>query len=163
MPVKRIIFFFLVFAAALAVFYFYKKYRVAPAIDVFHQQLLDENGNTFELNNLKGKKLIICYYASWCGDCLKEMKTLNEIQEKELADVTIVAITDETQEKLIAFKNKKQYPFIFLRLPVSFDQISIYAIPVTYIINQQGELVYEKVGAIQWNEPSFLAHLKALL
>ena len=159
---KKILILIVVVAAALFGLYRYKKYRVAPTIELFKQEVFDENDQKINLESYKGKKLIITYYASWCIDCLKEMKVLNEIKPTELNDVTVIAITDESAEELISFKTKKQYPFTFLRLNKSFDKINIYTIPVTYIINTKGELVYEKVGAINWKDASLLNHIKAL-
>jgi peroxiredoxin len=159
---KKIILLVVVVLAALFGLFRYKKYRMAPAIELFKQEVYDENNEKADLSAYKGKKLIISYYASWCGDCLKEMKTLDEVREAELKDVVIIAITDESLEKMVRFKEKEQYPFTFLHLNKSFDKINIYTIPVTYVINTKGELVYEKVGAINWKDPSLMSHVKAL-
>ena len=129
----------------------------------FTQQLININGDTTNLSNYNGKKLIVTYYASWCGNCLREMETLNEVKNSSLPDVEVIAITDEDSEKLIKFSNNFAYPFIFLRLPKPFSEINIYSIPVTYILNQKGEIVYEQVGEINWKDSSFLNHVKSLL
>ena len=147
---------------ALCVGYFYKKYRIAPTIDLLKQEVFDENNIKKDLSSYKGKKLIITYYASWCPDCLKEMKALDEVKINEFSDVEVIAITDESQEKLVTFKNKKNYPFTFFRLNQSFDKINIYSIPVTYIVSTNGNLVYEKVGVVDWKNISFREHIKAL-
>lgn len=160
---KKIIILVGLVLALLFGLYRYKKYRVAPSIEIFKQEVYDEKDQRVDLSAYAGKKLIITYYASWCVDCLREMKALDGIYLKELPDVTVIAITDESSEKMISFKEKKQYPFTFMRLGKSFDQINIYTIPVTYVINSKGELVYEKVGAINWKDAALLSHIKALL
>jgi peroxiredoxin len=162
MKQNRIILLVLVVAALIFVVYKYRKYRIAPSIKLFNQEVYDAGGKRVDLNIYKGKKLIISYYASWCGDCLREMKALDKVKTTELADVVVIMITDESVEKMISFTEKHNYPFTFYRLNKSFDKINIYSIPVTYIVNQKGELVYEKVGAIDWTDNSLLSHVKAL-
>lgn len=146
--------------AGLVGLYFYKKYQVAPSIDVFSQKLYDENNTEVNLNVYKGKPLIISFYASWCGNCIQELNELNEIKDSELKDVTVICITDESAEKLISFKEHRNFPFTFFRLNKSFPEIGIEAIPVTYLINTKGEVVYNNVGAIQWTDNSFLQFAK---
>jgi peroxiredoxin len=113
--------------------------------------------------SLKGKKVIVSFYASWCPNCIEELKILNSIKNQKLADVEVLAITDESIEKLVAFKNKTQYPFTFLTITGQFPEIGINSIPVTYLLNTKGEIVYNNVGYVEWNDESTLEHLKGLM
>ncbi|MBL7936937.1 MAG: TlpA family protein disulfide reductase [Bacteroidia bacterium] len=143
--------------------YFYNKYRVAPPIEITKLQLVDQDTNRFDMTSLRGKKVIISFYASWCPNCIEELKILNSIKETKLSDVEILAITDESIKKLVAFKTKTQYPFTFLTLTTTFSEIGIHSIPTTYLLNKKGEIVYNKVGYINWDDESNLAHLKAIM
>ena len=160
---KKIILFFVVIAGGLLGLYMYKKYKVAPTLAILKQELFNEKGEKLTLSSNQGKPMIISYYASWCGDCLKEMKELNEVRDTALADIAVICITDENIEKLISFKTKYAYPFSFYRIGKRFSDIEIYTIPVTYLINSRGEVVYNKVGAIRWKDPSFLQYAKKQL
>lgn len=153
---------FLLLLGLVAVLYFYNKYRVAPEIKLTELPLSDENGNLIKFEAFKGKKLVVAFYASWCGNCLQELKEINKIKERELADIEIICITDEPIEKLTQFKNEKGYPFTFLKLNKFFPDIGIHSIPITYIVNQNLEIVKEQVGYIDWDDPSTLNHIKGL-
>jgi cytochrome c biogenesis protein CcmG/thiol:disulfide interchange protein DsbE len=159
---KRLIFAIFGLVLALVVMYYYKKYKVAPTIDLNKLEIVDENGQPFNISGLKGKKLIVSFYASWCGNCLEELQEINKIKNTELNDIEVVCITDESLEKLRSFKEKKGYPFLFLKLKKQFPEIGINSIPVTYIVNQKLEVVKEVLGYIQWNDPSTLNHIKSL-
>lgn len=148
---------------ALVGLYFYNKYNVAPSIQVDKLEILNEDSTKFDIHSLKGKKVIISFYASWCPNCIEELKVLNTIKNEKLSDIEILAITDESMDKLISFKNKKQYPFTFLKLNASFSEIGIASIPTTYLLNTKGEIVYNKVGYIEWDDESNLNHLKSLM
>ena len=151
------------FIAFLIGMYVYNKYNVAPKIDISKLEISDEASQKFDIKSLKGKKVIISFYASWCPNCIDELKVLNEIKNEKLADITILAITDESLEKLTAFKDKKQYPFTFLKLTKSFSDIGIFSIPTVYLLNTKNEIVYDKVGYVNWDDESTLNHLKTLM
>lgn len=143
--------------------YLYNKYNVAPKITLANIDVVTEHGTRFDFNSLKGQKVIVSFYASWCGNCLTELATLHHIKTDKLNDITVLAITDEPIEKLIAFKTKKQYPFTFLKLNQSFHAMGIFSIPTIYLLNTQGEIVYKHVGNLKWEDASTLHHLKALM
>jgi peroxiredoxin len=141
----------------------FNKYRVAPTIEISKLNVVDQDTNKFDITSLKGKKVIVSFYASWCPNCIEELQVLNSIKNSKLADIEVLAITDESIEKLVAFKTKTQYPFTFLKLNASFPEIGINSIPVTYLLNTKGEVVYNNVGYIEWNDESTLNHLKSLM
>ena len=143
--------------------YFFNKYNVAPVIEILKLEVVDQDTNKFDIPSLKGKMVIVSFYASWCPNCIEELKLLNSIKNTKLADVEVLAITDEGLEKMVDFKTKKQYPFTFLTLTNSFSSLGIVSIPTTYLLNTKGEIVYNKVGYIDWDDESTLNHLKSLM
>lgn len=145
---------------SIVLMYQYQKYRVAPKIDVFALDYSDTSGKNFNLNYLKGKKILYSFWGTWCGECVMEMKKLNEIKEKEFPDVTVVAVSDEPLELTMPFIHRKKYPFVFLQFDRTFHDIGIEAIPVNFFINEKGEVTYTKVGSIDWKDPSEVAFAK---
>lgn len=143
--------------------YLFNKYKVAPKIDIANLEVVDVSQSKFDIKSLKGKKVIVSFYASWCPDCIKELKVLNEIKNAKLKDVEVLAITDESIDKLISFKTKKQYPYTFLKLNKSFHEINIFSIPTVYLLNTKGEIVYQKVGYINWKNEAEILHLSSLM
>ncbi|MBL4905612.1 MAG: TlpA family protein disulfide reductase, partial [Flavobacteriaceae bacterium] len=68
--------------------------------------------------------------------------------------------SDETMEKIIAFKDKTNYDFNFLKLNGSVSQLGIYALPTTFIYNEKGEKVKEIVGSVIWDSKEMIKTLK---
>ncbi len=159
---KKWIYTLLALIGGLIVLFYYNKYRVAPSIDITKLEIVNEAGENFNLSSLKGKKLIVSFYASWCGNCLDEMREINKIKNTELKDIEVICITDESLEKLTHFKEKSGYPFLFLKLKKQFPDIGINSIPVTYIVNKKMEVVEEYLGYIQWDDASTVNHIKNL-
>jgi len=152
-----------IIAALAAGLYFYNKYNVAPKIDISKIEVVDSDTVLFDIRSLKGKKVIVSFYASWCPNCITELKEINSIKSEKLSDVTVLAITDESIEKMVSFKNNTQYPFTFVTLTNNFNTFGIFSIPTTYLLNTKGEVVYDNVGYIDWKDESTLEHLKNLM
>lgn len=163
MNTKKIYLILFFIVAVFGGIYFYNKYRIAPDIQLPSLHLKDSEGEPFDINSIKNRKTIICFYASWCGDCIQELNVIHSIKPEKLSDIDVVAITDEPPEKLISFKIKKGYPFTFLRSEQPFNDLKIFSIPVVYLMNSKGEIVYNHVGYIDWKDESTLNHLKALM
>ncbi|MGZ3900891.1 MAG: TlpA family protein disulfide reductase, partial [Bacteroidia bacterium] len=58
---------------------------------------------------------------------------------------------------------KRNYPFTFLKMDESFASLGINAIPTNYILNKNLEIKYEKVGEIDWKDPSTVQYMKKLM
>jgi peroxiredoxin len=159
---KKIFLFFVLFISGLLAVYLYKRFQSAPTIALFQEELLDDKSNRCNLEKYKGNACLVSFYASWCGDCIRELNELNVIYS-QLKNTSVICITDESMDKLISFKTKKNYPFQFYKTEKSFSDLAIHSIPVTYIINSNGEVVYKKVGAVNWKDQSFLQYAKNLL
>jgi peroxiredoxin len=142
---------------SLVLLWQYQKYRVAPAVDVFALNYSDTSGKAVDLNMFKGKKIIFTFFGTWCGECVLELKQLNEAQQKVLTDVQVIVVSDEPLEKIAHFVRRKEYPFTFLKVDRDFAELGVNAIPVNYLINPAGEITYSKVGSLNWKDPSVVS------
>jgi thiol-disulfide isomerase/thioredoxin len=159
---KKLGYLLIVTFGCLIALYYYNKYRIAPTIKFNELGLVNSEGQPFDFNSLKGKKLIVSMYASWCGNCLTELQAINRVKNAELNDVEIICVTDESLEKLVAFKEKKGYPFTFLKMKKKFPDIGINSIPVVYILNKNLQVVKEQVGYLKWDDAATLNYIKSL-
>lgn len=163
MKAKHIYTTLIILAVAALGLYFYQKYNVAPPIDISKIEVVDQDTNRFDIQSLKGQKVIVSFYASWCPNCLEELKEINAIKNSRLSDVTVLCITDESIKKMVSFREKMAYPFTFVTLVSNFRDFGIHSIPTTYLLNTKGEVVYDNVGYIDWADESTCEHLKSLM
>lgn len=159
---KKWIYALLALLGGLIILFYYNKYKVAPTIDLTKIEITTDAEQPFSMSELKGKKLIVSFYASWCGNCLEELKDINKVKQSDLSDIEVICITDESIEKISQFKENTGYTFRFLKLKKNFQDINIYSIPVTYIVNEKLEVVEEHLGYIDWTDASTLNHIKSL-
>lgn len=144
-------------------FYFYKKYNIPPSINFNQLELYSLESQKINFNDFKGKKILVSFGASWCPNCIDELNTLKTLKDTKLADVEIICISDEPIETIMDWKERKKYPFTFLKLNTTFNAINIFSIPTSYVVNTKLEVVKETVGYIDWEDPSTLEHYKKLM
>ena len=132
--------------AAVAVFYFWR-YRTAPEIDSSAITVSDSLGKTSTLNDLLSDSSIMICYASWCGPCLKELRSLKtHFEEFRGTGIRFYCITDDSPEKIEVMRANMPTEITFLHT-ASLNDIGIYTIPASffYLHNQ---LIEKRLDAI---------------
>ncbi len=129
-------------------------------------ELPDTHGQIQSLDQYKGKWLIVNYWATWCGTCMKELPELIAFHENNKdSDAVVVGINFEFIEKenLKEFVSNKSIPYAILSTkPVRETPLgAVPALPTTYIINPQGKVVAGEIGIVtQENLESYIAQKK---
>ena len=115
----------------------------------------DAEGNAVHLSDFAGKRVIVNFWASWCGPCKSEMPDFNEkyLEIGEEIQFMMVNLTDgsrETVETASAFVSEQGYvfPFYYDTDLNGADTYGVYSIPCTYFINEEGYCVAQATGAI---------------
>ena len=125
--------------------------------------LVDLNQNKVNLTSFEGKKIVINYWATWCGPCIKEMPELKRAEEiLQNYNYTFLLISDETISKISAFKNEKKFDFNFLKSVNSNEINGIYSLPTTYIFDENGKKVETFVGVVAWDSQQIINKLKKM-
>lgn len=139
---------------------FVKNPDVAPPLKVN-----DLDGKPISLDELKGKIVLLNFWATWCGPCRAEIPDLIDLQKKYKDQFAIVALaTDEDDSDLV--KKFSQKAGINYRVGMSTDELreaygGIPALPTSFVIDPQGRVVQKHVGL---NDPSiYELEVRALL
>lgn len=139
------------------------RYRLNEPAFLFKAE--DMDGNTIELYRLRGKIVVINFWATWCGPCKREIPDLNRLVEKFKEDTSVVflAITDEPKKKIKDFL--KETPFFYQIIPNAKEVLRKYlvkSIPMHLIIDKNGYIQFMHVGAIPGIEVILEEEIKAL-
>ncbi|OPX27782.1 MAG: hypothetical protein B1H05_00345 [Candidatus Cloacimonas sp. 4484_140] len=131
--------------------------------------LEDINGDQVNSDELLDKKaVIIDFWAKWCGPCKKALPHLSDLQEKYEDLVNVVCITiDKARngDKAKSFVKSKKFEFITLFDPnkdVS-NLFNVNTIPRTFIINENGKIVYRHEGYTQGDEHDLETELRKII
>jgi peroxiredoxin len=127
-------------------------------------KLKDLDGNEVSLSDLKGKKVFLNFWATWCPPCKEEMPDIEKLyQETKDSDLVIVAIEiGEPLSTVKSFIDSNKYNFKILIDPSQSvaTQYNIAAIPTSYFIDVDGNIISKNVGAM--NIEQMRAYIKTL-
>ncbi|MBI4853981.1 MAG: TlpA family protein disulfide reductase [Acidobacteria bacterium] len=124
----------------------------------------DLTGKTIQASEWKGKVVILNMWATWCGPCVAEMPSLQQLYDKTKADNIVFAlVSNEDQETVNKFVQKRKYSLpiytISENLPSAF---STEVIPKTFVISPTGKIVFEHIGGANWNDQTTIDFLKSV-
>jgi thiol-disulfide isomerase/thioredoxin len=122
------------------------------------------DGRPFDASTLKGKVVLLNFWATWCGPCRAEMPAIQRFYDQAGGgSVTVVALSDEKPEAIAAFLKKKPYSFPIYRLVGKRPEVyRSTGIPVTFILTPDGRIASKYVGSRPWADGSILTALKTL-
>jgi thiol-disulfide isomerase/thioredoxin len=110
-------------------------------------QFTATDGSSINMGELRGKVVLVDFWASWCPDCIREMPAVRQIYQKfRDKGFTIIGISlDKDEQALANFVARKLIPW-----PQYFDgkgwendfarKYGVHAIPEMWLINQRGEV-----------------------
>jgi len=126
--------------------------------------LYDQYGKKHNIEEYKGKVVVINFWATWCGYCVQEMPEFEKVYKEfgsNKKDVIILGVAgpiskenqnnvDVEKDEVISFLKKKNitYPTLMDEAGKSFDDYKVRALPMTYVINKDGYLEGFVSGAI---------------
>jgi len=123
----------------------------------------DLEENNLDLSEFNSGKMVISYWATWCAPCIKEMPSIKRAEEiLEEYGYTFLLVSDETITKISNFKNEMNFDLKFLKSNKSFESLGVYAMPTSYIFDENGEIVETFVGVIEWDSEEIINKLKML-
>tara|TARA_A100001011_G_C13974349_1_gene700610 strand:- start:295 stop:726 length:432 start_codon:yes stop_codon:yes gene_type:complete len=124
---------------------------------------IDLFDNNLDLSIYKKGKIVISYWATWCAPCIKEMPSIKKAEDiLEEYGYTFLLVSDETLNEISKFKNEWNFDFNFLKSTKSFETLGVYAMPTSYIFDENGKIIETIVGAIEWDSEEMINKLKML-
>ena len=128
---------------------------------------LDAQNNKINLDNYRGKLILINFWATWCAPCKEEMPSLDKLQTNEkLSNLKIFPI-NVGQDKID--KAEKFFDDLKIEnLEIYFDnsinlakKFSLRGIPTSILINKDGEEFARIIGSINFNDDKFVNWLSS--
>jgi thiol-disulfide isomerase/thioredoxin len=131
-----------------------------PARD-FELQRLD--GGTQKLSDLKGKAVLLNFWATWCPPCKEEMPLLEQLGKKYSEKLVILGINDQEGDDLVkeyTRSNQIHFPILMDRTGNISDLYLVRNYPTSFFIDADGVLRAQHLGILQ--EKFLDPYLKAI-
>ncbi len=129
--------------------------------------LKDINNKDVNLESLKGKVILLDFWATWCGPCKIEIPWFIEFQNKYGAKgLQVVGVSiDDTLDKLKPFVANMKMNYLVLQ-GLNHDDFQdaygpMFGVPVTVVISRDGKACFKHVGLS--SKPDFENQIKSLL
>ena len=138
----------------------FKKPMATPAM-----HLVTVGGRAIHLRALRGKVVLLNFWATWCGPCRMEIPEFEQLQRQYQGRIQVIGLSiDETpaaQVAAFAHRLGVNYPVVMASNAIQAKFGAVPAVPTTFVIDRQGEIVQRDVGLHSYAE--FNAVTRALL
>lgn len=129
--------------------------------------LKDINGNNVSISSLKGKTLLINFWATWCPPCRAEMPSLNRMynEYKGRGLVVLAVSTDKNINAVKDFLSKKPFDFYILTDADTkvTRQFKVFSLPTTFLIDKNGVIIQKYLGEEEWESPEIRKNVREIL
>jgi cytochrome c biogenesis protein CcmG/thiol:disulfide interchange protein DsbE len=117
-----------------------------------------------DLAKLRGRVVVLNFWASWCAPCIEEMPSLEALQQQMPQVQVVLVASDETFTEYQTYLQRRP-----LKLLTVFDEkqasnalYGSFRYPETYIIDKQGVVRRKLIGPQDFSSPEIVNQLKKL-
>ena len=131
----------------------------APAL-----RLADLQGQIVDLARMRGRVVLINFWATWCPPCRKEFPSLGRVRAlftPETFEVLAVNVEEEA-ETVKAFAGTAAFPVLLdaeSRVVMSWP---VKGLPTSFLVDRQGRLAYRLTGEQEFDDPSIVQAIRRL-
>ena len=125
-------------------------------------------GQTVRLSDLRGKAVLLNFWATWCAPCRLEMPTMDKAyQEYKSRGLEVLAVSLDAGSNSVVknFMQELKLDFPVLSDP-DMEVLRLYrmvGIPASFLIDKQGIVRHREVGYRDWTDPESRRLLEAIL
>jgi thiol-disulfide isomerase/thioredoxin len=108
------------------------------------------DGNAISLAGVRGKVVLLNFWATWCGPCRAEIPDLIELQEKYKGQLQIIGLTVDDDDagviQQVVARTGINYPVAMASAEVRINYGGIAALPTSFVLDAQGRVVQKHEG-----------------
>ncbi len=142
---------------------------VKPRLSSPALSLQDTDGQTMDLATLRGKVVIINFWATWCPPCRREFPSMERLRQKlDGKPLLILAVNEgENLETIDQFTSTLDlWPQFPILLDLEGDAMAFWPVrglPTTFIIDKRGRMAYRAIGGREFDHPEVVRLIEALI
>jgi thiol-disulfide isomerase/thioredoxin len=125
------------------------------------------DGRTIDLAGLRGKVVLLNFWATWCTPCREEMPSMERLSQefKDQGLVVLAVNVQESPKRVALFMRgfRLGFPAVLDADTTVTARYQVRGLPATFLIDQRGRLVGQVIGARDWAGPPARALVRAIL
>ena len=121
-------------------------------------KLTDAEGRTHTLSQYRGRVVVLDFWATWCGPCVKVMQRVEKLHQKHKGEGLVVFGVNsfETGDPVAFMKKKKSSYGLLLKGEEIAPAYGVETLPAVCVIGPDGRVVYSHAGADHKNLDSVI-------
>lgn len=142
---------------------------VKPRMAAPGMALNDLDGHKIDLAKLRGKVVIVNFWATWCPPCRREFPSMERLRQK-LANKPLVLLAvnegegvDTIEQFTSMLDLQPQFPIL---LDLEGDAMAFWPVrglPTTFIIDKRGRMAYRAIGGREFDHPEVIQLIERLI
>ena len=130
-------------------------------------ELADLDGVEHSLSAMKGKVVLVNFWATWCPPCIQEMPSLVRLADSIQSDKLIVLAVNVQEKqprvKRIVARLALDFPVLLDHSRAVADAWDIKVFPSSFVVDAKGDLRFKAIGPIEWDSDEAVTLVKQLL
>lgn len=132
-------------------------------------ELLNMDEEKIKLTDYRGKVVLLNFWATWCPPCVREMPSMERLQNSfDAEDFEVIAVNQmEDIDDVFAFTGQLSLAPTFVILFDSKSEVSqqyaVRGLPTTYLIDKKGYIRYRAVGGREFDHVEVIKTIKQLI
>lgn len=127
--------------------------------------LTDLDGKTVSSTDLKGKVVLVNFWATWCGPCRAEIPDLVALQAKYRDRVVVIGVSEDEgpidKVREFAAQYKVNYPIVMTTPAIEEQFPGVAALPTTFFLDTEGRIAQRHIGILHARETEATARVLA--
>jgi thiol-disulfide isomerase/thioredoxin len=158
----------IIFIASFASASEINRYILDKPFAAINIQFSDNDNNIHQLNDYKGRVVLLNFWATWCKPCVHEMpalENLSKFMEGKGIEIVPVSIDFKGVDVVKKFYEEQEISSLPIFVDIkgrAFKEYKLQALPTTLIIDGQGMVVAKVIGEIDWDSKSVRDYLLSL-
>ena len=122
-------------------------------------ELPSQDGDRYRLRELRGRPVVLYFWATWCVPCRKDLPVLESLHRRGESAPAILGLSDEEPEKVRSFYKEHEltFPTLYDAGRQIHDTFGVSAVPVTVVLDAEGNAAGRITGSFEEE------HLRRLL
>jgi thiol-disulfide isomerase/thioredoxin len=129
-------------------------------------KLADANGRELRLEDLRGKTVVVNFWATWCEPCREEMPSLDRLRAKlgEKSLEVVAVNVGEAPERVARFTRDVpvSFPIVYDRDSTMAKRWKVRGYPTSYVIGPDGRIRYYFVGELDWSAEDIVRQISSV-
>jgi thiol-disulfide isomerase/thioredoxin len=108
--------------------------------------------NTYTLNNFRGKRIFLNFWATWCAPCRAEMPSIQSLYNVTKDSAVFIVVCFEPRSTINAYfdRHGPKIPIYYCRQGPT-GNLLFHSFPTTFIVSKEGKIIFKQARAANYN------------